>query len=176
MTEWRQSPRRDDPRSLVQVALGREPADVVVQGGTLANVYTGELLEGWGVAIAGTRIALAGPEAGRCIGPGTRIIRADGQIIAPGFIDGHTHLDCIQRLDYYLEAAIPTGLTTVITETGTLSNVGGYPALAAFLAQLPSLPITVYATAPTISYLLSNRGDGQPMVTTEEMARFLEEP
>lgn len=176
MTEWRRSPRRDDPRALVQVALGREPADLVLQGGALANVYTGEVLEGWGIAIAGTRIALVGPEAGRCIGPGTRVIRADDQIIAPGFIDGHTHLDCIQRLDYYLEAAIPTGLTTVISETSTLSNVGGYPALAAFLARLPALPITVLLTTPTISFLLSDRGDGHSMISQEEMARLLEEP
>jgi len=176
VTEWRQSPRRDDPRALVRVALGREPADVVVQGGTLANVYTGELLEGWGIAIAGTRIAMAGPEAERCIGPDTRVIRADDQIIAPGFIDGHTHLDCIHRLDLYLRSAIPTGLTTLITETSYLSTVGGYPALAAFLAHLPHLPILVFATAPVISYLLSDRGDGQPMIATEEMARLLEEP
>ncbi|HSB77393.1 MAG TPA: adenine deaminase C-terminal domain-containing protein [Candidatus Methylomirabilis sp.] len=176
MTEWRHSPGLGIPQALVQVALGRDPADMVVHGGTLANVYTGELLEGWGIAIAGTRIALAGPEVERCIGPGTSVIRADDQIIAPGFIDGHTHLDSIHRLDRYLEAAIPTGLTTVITETSGLSNVGGYPALAAFLAQLPSLPITVLATAPTISYLLSDQGDGRAMLTTEEMARFLEEP
>jgi len=176
VSESRQPARRDDPRALVQVALGQVPADLVVRGGTLANVYTGEVLEGWGVAIAGTRIALVGSEVDRCIGPLTTIIQADGQIIAPGFIDGHTHLDCIQRLDLYLEAAIPTGLTSVITETGALSNVGGYRALAAVLPQLPSLPITVFATAPTISYLLSDRGDGRSMITSEEMARLLEEP
>ena len=176
MTESRSLPRRDDPRTLVRVALGQDSADVVVRGGLLANVHTGELLEGWGVAIAGTRIALVGPEAERCVGPGTTVIQADGQIIAPGFIDGHTHLDCIHRLDRFLEAAIPTGLTTVITETSALSNVGGYPALAAFLGGLPSLPVTVLATAPTISYLLSDRGDGRSMITTEEMAQLLEEP
>ena len=166
----------DDSESLLAVALGRQPADLVVRGGILANVYTGELLEGWGVAVAGTRIASIGPEAERHIGPDTTVIDAQGRIVAPGFIDGHTHLDCIHRLDHYLAAAIPTGLTTLITETGQLSTVGGYPALAAFLGQLPRLPVTAFATAPTISYLLSDRGDGEPMITTEEMARLLEEP
>ncbi len=165
-----------DPAALIAVALGETPADLVVHGGILANVYTGELLEGWGVALAGTRIASVGPEVDRCIGPATTVIDAQGQILAPGFIDGHTHLDCIHRLDHYLAAAIPTGLTTLITETSYFSDVGGYPALAAFLAQLPTLPVTVFATAPTISYLLSDRGDGQPMINTEEMAQLLEEP
>ncbi len=166
----------NDSAALIALALGETAADLVVRGGILANVYTGELLEGWGVAIAGTRIASVGPEVERCIGPATTVIDAQGQILAPGFIDGHTHLDCIHRLDHYLAAAIPTGLTTLITETSYLSDVGGYPALAAFLAQLPTLPVTVFATAPTISYLLSDRGDGQPMIGTEEMARLLEEP
>lgn len=166
----------DDPKSLLAVALHQAPADLVVRGGILANVYTGELLEGWGVAVAGTRIATIGPEVERCIGPATTVIDAGGQIIAPGFIDGHAHLDCIHRLDLYLAAAIPTGLTTLITETSNLSSVGGYPALAAFLGRLPQMPVTVFATAPAISYLLSDRGDGQPMVSTEEMAQLLEEP
>lgn len=169
-------PRHDETAALIAVARGTMPADLVIRGGILANVYTGELLEDWGVAILGTRIAEVGPEVNLCIGPSTTVIEAEGQVIAPGFIDGHTHLDCIHRLDLYLAAAIPTGLTTLITETSFLSSVGGYPAVAGFLEHLPHLPITILATAPTISYLLSDRGDGQPMITTEEMARLLEEP
>jgi adenine deaminase len=166
----------DGPETLLAVAVGKQPADLVVRGGVLANVYTGELLEGWGVAVAGARIASVGPEMERHIGPATTVIDAERQVLAPGFIDAHTHLDCIHRLDHYLVAAIPTGLTTLITETSQLSSVGGYPALAAFLAHLARLPITALATAPVISYLLSDRGDGAPMITTEEMARLLEDP
>ncbi len=168
--------RRDDPRRLVAVALGDAPADLVVRGGVLANVYTGELLEGWGVAVAGTRIALVSREVGHTIGPATAVIEAEGQVIAPGYLDAHTHLDCIHRLDHFLAAAVPTGLTAAVTETNAVANVGGYPAVAAFVDRLSSLPITVMATAPTISYLCSDRGDGQPMIDTEEMARLLEEP
>src|SRR5262245_55131204 len=45
---------------LMRVALGQEPADAVIEGGTLLNTVTGELLPGWGVAIAGDRIAAIG--------------------------------------------------------------------------------------------------------------------
>lgn len=166
----------DSRERLRRVAIGESPADLVVRGGALANVYTGELLEGWGVAVAGSRVALIGPEADSCIGPDTAVVEARGQVIAPGFVDSHTHLDYIHRLDQYLEAAIPTGLTAFVTETAVLCNVGGYPAVEAFLGYLPRLPITAFATAPTISYLCSDRGDGQPKITLEEMARLLEEP
>ena len=158
------------------MALGKAPADLVVRGGVLANVYSGELLEGWGVAVVGEQIAAIGPEAEHWIGPATVVLEAAGQVIAPGFLDAHTHLDCFQRLDLFLAAAVPTGLTAVVTETSHLSNVGGWRAVEAFLAALPGLPITVLATAPTISFLVSDRGDGVPMISAEEMARLLEEP
>jgi adenine deaminase len=166
----------DSREDLLRVASGERPADLVVRGGILANVYTGELLEGWGVAVAGSRIALIGPEADACIGASTTVIEARGQVIAPGFVDGHTHLDFLHRLDRYLEAAIPTGLTAFVTETPVLCTVGGFPAVEAFLTHLARLPITAFATAPAISYLCSDRGDGRPMITLEEMARLLEEP
>jgi adenine deaminase len=86
-------PTHDDPQHLVRVALQETPADLVVLGGTLANVYTGELLDGWGVVVSGSQIALIGPEAERCVGEATMVVEARGQVIAPGFIDAHTHLD-----------------------------------------------------------------------------------
>jgi len=45
----------------------------------LANVFTGELLDGWGVAVAGSRIAAVGPDADSCIGPSTTVIEAGGR-------------------------------------------------------------------------------------------------
>ena len=166
----------DSREALLRVAVGERPADLIVRGGVLANVFTGELLDGWGVAVAGSRIAAVGPDADSCIGPSTTVIEAGGQVIAPGFVDGHTHLDFLHRLDRYLESAIPTGLTAFVTETPVLCAAGGFPAVEAFLAHLARLPVTGFATAPTIAYLCSDRGDGQPMITLEEMARLLEEP
>ncbi len=169
-------PSQSPERALSAVARGDQPADRVLRGATFANVYTGELLDNWGVAIAGERIAYVGPDLDSAIGPATEVIDCRGQVLAPGFIDAHTHLDCLLRLDRYLAGAIPTGITSLITETAEISNVGGAAAVAAFLSALPRLPISVWATAPTISYLCSDRGDGHPMISWEEMAELLEEP
>lgn len=57
-------------QTLVDVALGRVPAELVIQGGTLVNTGTAELLPGWGVAVHGGRIAAVG-DVRRCIGPAT---------------------------------------------------------------------------------------------------------
>jgi adenine deaminase len=51
-------------KRLVETARGGRPADLVVRGGTIANVYSGELHEG-DVAVSAGRIAYLGtqPEA-----------------------------------------------------------------------------------------------------------------
>lgn len=156
--------------------MGRRPADLVVRGGTLLNVYTGELLEGWGVAVTGERIAAIGPDLDHTIGPETQVIEAKGRTVVPGFIDGHTHLDNIQTLHEFLKAAIPTGITTVITELVHIGNVAGAQGFQAYLEDLETLPILVYTTAPVISLLCSDRGDGKPVISYEEVGALLEHP
>lgn len=154
----------------------RGPADLIVRDGTLLNVYSGELLEGWSVAVQGERIAAVGPDLSHASGPHTEVIEAQGKYLTPGLIDGHTHLDNIQSLHEFLRAAIPGGLTTIITELVHAANVGGAAAFRAFLAGLEELPILVYTTAPSITLLCSDRGDGRPVISSEEVADLLEHP
>ena len=48
-------------RRLVAVARRSQPADLVVTSGALLDVFTEEILEGWGLVIAEGRVAYAGP-------------------------------------------------------------------------------------------------------------------
>jgi adenine deaminase len=73
-----------DIKTLVRVALGKEKADLVIRGGNLVNVYTGELLEDYSVATKGDKIAFVGRDAGHTIGDSTHVIDASGKILAPG--------------------------------------------------------------------------------------------
>lgn len=160
--------------ALAAVALGREPPDCLVEGGTLVNVYAGELLSGWSVAIKGERVAAVGPDLGA--GPHTMRIDARGRFVLPGLIDAHTHLDFLQEPATFLRAAIPTGVTAIVTETTGLASVGGAGAVTAFLDAIPTLPIEIYGTAPMITYFCTDRGDGGPMVSAGELSRLLDHP
>ena len=68
---------------LIEVAMGRCPADLVVRGATLANVNTRELQSRTDVAVCQGRIALVG-RADHCCGPATTVIEADGRYLTPG--------------------------------------------------------------------------------------------
>lgn len=78
--------------TLAATAEGRIPAETVIRDARLVNVCTGEIMEHTDVAIAQGRIALVG-DGSHCIGPDTRVIEAEGQYIAPGFLDGHIHVE-----------------------------------------------------------------------------------
>ena len=53
---------------LVDVAMGRKPADLVIRNGKWVNVYSGEIIPGTDIAVKAGRFAYVGPDAGHTIG------------------------------------------------------------------------------------------------------------
>ncbi len=74
-------------------ARADEPVDILIRGGTIYDGGTGEAFVG-DVAIRGDRIVYVGRPGRHSAG---RIIDAKGMIVAPGFIDPHTHADSFIR-------------------------------------------------------------------------------
>jgi N-acyl-D-amino-acid deacylase len=83
-------------------------ADVVIRGGTVID-GTGSPGQVADVAIRQGRIAEIGPGL-----RGSRVLDASGQIVAPGFIDIHTHYDAQVFWDPSLTPSSFHGVTTVV--------------------------------------------------------------
>ena len=113
---WNTMENRRDLRKLADVALGNHPADLVIKDGMLMDVYTGRMLLGRSVAMVDEWIAYVGPDAEHTIGRETEVIDAGGRIMCPGFIDAHTHLLSYFNINDFLSYAIPSGVTTLVTE------------------------------------------------------------
>ncbi len=83
-------------KTLIAVAQGNLPADLVVRHARLVSTPTREVVDDVDIAIACGRIAyvgLDGNTAEHCVGTGTQVIDARGRYTAPGFIDSHIHLE-----------------------------------------------------------------------------------
>jgi len=160
---------------LLRVALGEAPPDLLLAGGRVVNVYTGEVLA-WDVAVAGERIAAVGPDLGATTGPGTRVLDVAGKVLVPGFIDGHTHLDNILTVPELLRVAVPRGLTAFVSEMAQITSALGLPGARWFLEGLRDQPIHCFATAPVITFLTTEVVGGAPAIEEGEMAALLEEP
>ncbi|GAA1880246.1 amidohydrolase family protein [Pseudonocardia ailaonensis] len=95
--------------------------DLVIRGGTVHD-GTGAPPRTADVAVIGDTIA----EVGRVSGRGRREITADGAVVAPGFVDIHTHYDGQATWTSRLQPSSWHGVTTVVAGN---CGVGFAPAL-----------------------------------------------
>ncbi|GAA4682675.1 amidohydrolase family protein [Pseudonocardia yuanmonensis] len=83
--------------------------DLVVRGGSVLDGNGGPARTA-DVGVVGDRIA----EVGRISGTGRREIDADGAVVAPGFVDIHTHYDGQATWESRLQPSSWHGVTTVV--------------------------------------------------------------
>jgi adenine deaminase len=138
-----------DMEMLKRVSLGEEKADLVISGGDLVNVYSGELLRGYSIAVKEKWIAYVGPDGDLSVGPETESIDASGKVLIPGFVDGHAHMIMYGRPDEVIRYAMLGGTTTIITEIMELIYPLGCSGIMRWLDNLQDQPIKVFATVPT---------------------------
>ena len=133
-----------DMKALASVALGEEEADLVIKDADLADVYSRELLKGTSVAVKGQWIAYVGPDAGHAIGRRTQVIDAEGKVLIPGLIDGHTHSLYYASPHEFLRYAMRGGTTTIITEVMELTFPLGYAGLVDCLDAFKDQPVKIF--------------------------------
>src|SRR5216110_3233169 len=123
------------------VARGSEPADLVVRGGRVLSVFTGEWVEA-DVAIADGWVAGLGDYEGR------ETVDAAGKYVVPGFIDAHMHLESSKLLpDEFARLMLPLGTTAVVADPHEIANVLGTDGVHWLLEFCSELPLDVYFMA-----------------------------
>ncbi|HDN18180.1 MAG TPA: adenine deaminase [Candidatus Bathyarchaeota archaeon] len=136
-------------RLLIDTAMGRVKADLVLRGGNLIDVYTAEIVEGVDVAIKSGRIALVG-SAEHTIGPSTEVIDVEGRYISPGFLDGHIHIESsLLTLRKFAEVVLPHGTTSVFIDPHEIANVLGLRGVKLMHDEGKELPLKVFVMVPS---------------------------
>ena len=147
------SPLWEVNRTLIRVAQGQEPADTVIKGANLVNVCTHEIQRKTDVAIAAGRIAYVGTNgntADHCIGPDTKIIDAKGMFIAPGFLDGHMHVEsCMVGVSEYARAVVPHGTSGIFYDPHEMANVCGLEGVRVMMDDARRTPLKAMMTTPS---------------------------
>jgi adenine deaminase len=137
-------------RRLIDVAMGRAPADLVVRNGRWVNVHSGEIIPGTDIAIAAGRFAYCGPDAGHAIGPATEVIDADGRYLVPGLCDAHMHVESgMVTVTEFARAVIPHGTTTMFIDPHEIANVLGLPGVKLMHDEAVGLPINIFVEVPS---------------------------
>jgi adenine deaminase len=162
-------------RQLSEVALGNVPVDILITHGRLFNVYTREFIPDQAIWIKNERIAYVGPDHDPLKDRDAQIIDSGGMVLLPGLIDGHTHMTASKTLvDEFVKHVIPTGTTTVITETIELGSVVGKDGIEWFVRGLDGQPIRFFYTVPPLCGLTAIEEAVVP--SNEALAPFLKDP
>src|SRR5712691_10462454 len=149
------------------VARGDRPADLVIRGGRVLSVFTGEWLEA-DIAIAGQHVAGLGRYSG------TAEFDATGLLLVPGFIDGHMHLESTKLMvDEFARAALPHGTTTVVIDPHEIANVFGLDGVRALLASAEEVPLDYYVMVSSCVPASPFESNGAT-VEADDIARFLD--
>jgi len=132
---------------LVDVALGRAPADLVIENGRLVDVYSGEIRSA-SVAIKGERIAYVGDDASHTKVEHTEVIDAAGYHLSPGLMDAHVHIEAsMVTPTQFARALLPRGNTALLWETLWTANVLGMAGIERLLEECRLTPLKFFATA-----------------------------
>ena len=128
---------------LIKVARGEEPADLVIKGGQIVNVLSGEVYPA-DIAICGEVIAGVGDYSG------PNELDARGKFITPGFIDGHMHIESSMVTVWeFAKTVMPHGTTTIMADPHELANVLGVEGIEYVLKTAKYQPLSVYVMLPS---------------------------
>jgi len=141
---------RSQIRNLIDVAMGRQPAELVIRAGTWVCVQTGEFIENTDIAIKDGRIAYIGPDASHCIGKDTRVIAAKGRYLVPGLLDAHMHVESgMLSVTEFVRAVVPHGTTGMFIDPHEIANVFGLDGIRLMVDEALQQPIHVWVQIPS---------------------------
>ncbi|MQY73012.1 MAG: amidohydrolase family protein, partial [Dehalococcoidia bacterium] len=129
---------------LIAVAKGDRPADLILANARVVNTFTGEVISG-NVAICDDRIAGIGD-----YNEAKQVLDVSGRYLAPGFINGHVHLES-SMLDagQYAQAVVPHGTSAIVTDLHEIANVCGLKGMRYVLDRIRQLPLDLFLMAPS---------------------------
>ncbi|HMP42071.1 MAG TPA: adenine deaminase C-terminal domain-containing protein [Roseiflexaceae bacterium] len=134
--------------AFVAAARGDRALDLVIRGGDLLNVYTGEIYPA-DIGIVGDRIVLVDRDRQyRLDAP--QVIDAQGTVAIPGFIDTHVHIESTMVTPpAFARGVLPFGTTTVVIDPHEIGNVTGQAGVEYMLQASEGLPLRVFVTIPS---------------------------
>ncbi len=140
----------ESTRKLVDCAMGRLPADLVIRKGQWASVQSGEIVPETDIAILNDRIAYVGPDASHTIGAQTKIIEAKGRFLVPGLMDGHMHVESgMLTVTEFVRAVVPHGTTAMFVDPHEIANIFGLKGVRMMMDEAADQPVHVFVQAPS---------------------------
>ncbi len=126
-------------KELIQAARGHIKSTLVLRHARVINVHSGQIQE---TDVAIYRDTIAGLGAGY---QGETETDLKGLYLAPGFMDGHVHIESsMVEVPQFARAVVPLGTTSVIADPHEIANVLGYEGIRYMMESSKYNPLNVF--------------------------------
>jgi adenine deaminase len=137
-------------RALVDVAMGRAHADLVIRGGKWVSVQSGEIIPKTDIAIVDGHIAYVGGDASHTIGDKTKVVDANGRYLVPGLLDAHMHVESgMVTVTEFVRAVVVRGTTGIFIDPHEIANIFGLKGVKLMVDEAQKQPIHVWVQMPS---------------------------
>ena len=137
-------------RTLVDVAMGRTQADLVIRGGKWVSVQSGEVVPDTDIAIVAGHVAYVGRDTSHAIGKKTKVIEARGRYLVPGLLDAHMHVESgMVTVTEYVRAVVVHGTTGMFIDPHEIANVFGLKGVKLMVDEARKQPVHVWVQMPS---------------------------
>lgn len=130
-------------KTYIDTAMGRKNGDFILKGGSIIDVFTGEIF-------TSDIIVQNGVICGVGNYSGSNEVDVSGKYVMPGFVDTHTHIESSMCTpSEYAKAVMPHGVTTVIADPHEIANVCGIDGLDYMRIASENIPLDVKLMLPS---------------------------
>ena len=137
---------RNQIKHILEVASGRQEADLCITGSHILDVYNKEWFSSDLLIADGTICGYAKSGEGR----GKEVVDAKGAYLLPGFIDAHVHIESSHSTpEEFSNLVVPCGTTTVIADPHELCNVTGLAGLDYMLKATEETALQAFFMVPS---------------------------
>ncbi len=127
----------------IQAARGEIPADVVLSGGRVVNVFDGSIERVEVAVFDGVIVGLGSYQ-------GKQRVDLGGRYLVPAFIEGHLHVESTLLTPAQLAAAVcPRGTGAVVADPHEIAGVMGPAGVKAMLEGSRDLPVDFFFNLPS---------------------------
>ncbi|MHB9111090.1 MAG: adenine deaminase [Thermoleophilia bacterium] len=128
---------------IISVGRGDRPADLLIKNARVIDVLSGEIVSA-DVALHAGRVAGFGHYEAQAF------MDLEGRYLAPGFIDGHIHVESTMLTPpEFARAVVPRGTTAIVCDPHEIANVLGVEGISYMLRASAGLPVTIYVMLPS---------------------------
>ncbi len=158
-----------DYQRVMKVARGEIKAELVLKQAKMINVYSGEIEIGDIAIEKGTIVGIGSYQ-------GETEHDINGKFVAPGFIDGHVHIESSMLTPPgFAKIVVPKGTTTVIADPHEIANVCGNEGIEFMLKSSDNIPLNVYMMIPSCVPATKDENSGA-IVSVSDIASFMNHP